>query len=56
MALGSRAEECEWMRIAIASIERAALDRGIVPAEAMINRVVEVDEDGVATDFEYRER
>ncbi len=53
MPLGSRAEEIAWMGIAIAQIEKVSDDRGVEPAEAMINRVVEVEESGDASDYDY---
>jgi predicted nuclease of predicted toxin-antitoxin system len=53
MPLGSRADERAWMRAALTHIERCAQARQTEPAECMVNRVVEVDENGAVADYEY---
>jgi predicted nuclease of predicted toxin-antitoxin system len=53
LPLGSQAETCAWMRIAITEIERLAASSGCAPAELMVNGVVEVDEAGNCVRFEH---
>ena len=53
LPLGSRAQEVEWMRAAVAAIEELAAAAGTVPADQMINAVIEVSEDGSCQGFEY---
>jgi predicted nuclease of predicted toxin-antitoxin system len=53
LPLGSRAQEVEWMRLAIAAVEELAVAAGSTPADEMINAVVEVAEDGQCRSFEY---
>lgn len=53
LPLGSRAQEVEWMRLAIAAVEELAAAAGFTPADEMINAVVEVAEDGQCRSFEY---
>lgn len=53
LPLGSRQEMREWMRTAIAEIERLALAAGSSPATLMVNSVVEVGETGDCTRFEH---
>jgi hypothetical protein len=53
LPLGSRAQEVEWMRVAISTIEELAASGGITPADQMINMVIEVAEEGSCQAFEY---
>ncbi|MBS1881832.1 MAG: DUF5615 family PIN-like protein [Actinobacteria bacterium] len=53
LPLGSRVQEVEWMRLAIATIEEHAAAAAATPADWMINTVVEVAEDGSCQTFEY---
>lgn len=53
MPLGSRAEERSWIGAAITHIEQLASERGVEPADAMINCVIEVDEQGQVAGYEY---
>jgi predicted nuclease of predicted toxin-antitoxin system len=53
LPLGSRAQEVEWMTVAIATIEELAAAAGIAPADQMINAVVELAENGSHQSFEY---
>ncbi len=53
LPLGSQGEMREWMKIAIAEIERLAAKLGSSPAALMVNSVVEVDETGNCARFEH---
>ena len=53
LPLGSQQETREWMRIAIAEIERLAAKAKSSPAALMINSVVEVNESGGTGRFEH---
>lgn len=55
LPLGSRAQEVEWMRVAVAAIEELAVGAGAgtSPGDQMINAVIEVAEDGSCQSFEY---
>lgn len=53
LPLGSRAQEVEWMRVAISTIEELAASGGIAPADQMINTVIEVAGEGSCQTFEY---
>lgn len=53
LPLGSQREMREWMKVAIAEIERLASKLGSSPAALMVNSVVEVDETGRCARFEH---
>lgn len=53
LPLGSRAQEVEWMTVAIATIEELAAAAGSTPGDEMINAVVEITEEGRCRSFEY---
>lgn len=53
LPLGSQAETCAWMRIAISEIERLAASSDSDPGGLMVNSVVEVDEKGDCARFEH---
>lgn len=53
LPLGSQKELCEWMRTAIAEVERLAAKAKASPATLMINSVVEVDGGGDCARFEH---
>jgi hypothetical protein len=53
MPLGSREEECLWMKAAIKEIARRSEIAGVAPAHFMVNSVIEIAEDGSCEHFEY---
>jgi predicted nuclease of predicted toxin-antitoxin system len=53
LPLGSRAEMCRSISLAVREIERLAADSGTTPAALMVNSVLDVGEDGSCPLFEY---
>ncbi len=53
MPLSTAVQTREWIKAAIAEIERLAGAAGVEPAELMINSVLEVAKDGSAERFTY---
>jgi predicted nuclease of predicted toxin-antitoxin system len=53
MPLATRNQEREWMAAAITSIETEARTRAQDPAAMMVNRVVELDEAGHCSHYDY---
>lgn len=53
MPLATKTVEREWMAAAIDSIEAAAKDASQGPATVMVNHVVEVDEAGRCSRYDY---
>jgi hypothetical protein len=51
--LGSAQMERDWLAAAIAHIKRRATEAGETPEQLMLNRVVEVDETGACSDYEW---
>jgi predicted nuclease of predicted toxin-antitoxin system len=53
MPLGSREQERSWMRAAIAAIEELVTHSNVSLSDALVNKVVEVDEAGCCEWFDY---
>jgi predicted nuclease of predicted toxin-antitoxin system len=51
LPLGSREEMCSLMRVAIEEIKHRSQAAGLAPADFMVNRVVEIAEDGSCEHF-----
>jgi hypothetical protein len=53
MPLAARSQERAWMAAAIGSIEAEAKGASQEPAARMVNRVVEIDETGRCSHYDY---